>query len=163
VIPVGVQAKEICPDVNLRRFPLPFVRLAPAPVPRYPRLVAQPFDAPVEPAPRGVRLAEVLAYLLFSYPNADCVAFHQGREVHTEIQANPHKELDGASTSNGALAVGANGARIVPGDSSRSRLYRKIIGSGGGLQMPPTGPLSQEQVGRCPQMTGFWRFSIWLD
>ena len=44
MIPVGVQAKEICPDVNLRRFPLPFVRLAPAPVPRYPRLVAQPFD-----------------------------------------------------------------------------------------------------------------------
>ena len=42
--------------------------------------------------------------------------------------------------------VGANGVRIVPGDSSRSRLYRKIIGSGGGLQMPPTGPLSQEQV-----------------
>src|SRR5258708_562189 len=43
--------------------------------------------------------------------------------------------------------VGANGARIVPGDSGRSRLYQKIAGNGGGLQMPPTGPLSQEQIG----------------
>jgi ankyrin repeat protein len=43
--------------------------------------------------------------------------------------------------------VGANGARIVPGDSGRSRLYQKITGNGGGLQMPPTGPLSQEQIG----------------
>jgi len=43
--------------------------------------------------------------------------------------------------------VGANGARIVPGDSGRSRLYQKIIGNGGGLQMPPTGALSQEQIG----------------
>ncbi|MGA2713218.1 MAG: ankyrin repeat domain-containing protein [Bryobacteraceae bacterium] len=43
--------------------------------------------------------------------------------------------------------VGANGARIVPGDSNRSRLYQKLIGNGSGLRMPPTGPLSQEQIG----------------
>jgi mono/diheme cytochrome c family protein len=43
--------------------------------------------------------------------------------------------------------VGANGARIVPGDSGRSRLYQKIVGNGGGLRMPPTGTLSQEQIG----------------
>ena len=43
--------------------------------------------------------------------------------------------------------VGANGARIVPGEIGRSRVYQKIAGSGGGLQMPPTGALSAEQIG----------------
>lgn len=42
--------------------------------------------------------------------------------------------------------VGANGVRIVPGNSGRSRLYEKIAGGGSGLQMPPTGPLGQEQI-----------------
>ena len=43
--------------------------------------------------------------------------------------------------------VGANGATIVPGDSAGSRLYLKLIGNQAGLQMPPTGPLSPEQIG----------------
>jgi ankyrin repeat protein len=43
--------------------------------------------------------------------------------------------------------VGANGARIAPGESGRSRLYQKVAGSQAGLQMPPTGALSQEQIG----------------
>src|SRR4051812_8305543 len=42
--------------------------------------------------------------------------------------------------------VGANGARIVPGDSGQSRLYQKLIGNQGGLQMPPTGALSEAQI-----------------
>ena len=42
--------------------------------------------------------------------------------------------------------VGANGARIVPGDSGNSFLYEKIAGNGNGLRMPPTGPLSKEQI-----------------
>jgi ankyrin repeat protein len=42
--------------------------------------------------------------------------------------------------------VGANGVRIVPGNSDRSRLYQKLIGNGGGLQMPPAGPLTKEQI-----------------
>ena len=43
--------------------------------------------------------------------------------------------------------VGANGARIVPGNSAASRLYLKVSGSQAGLQMPPTGALSPEQIG----------------
>jgi len=35
--------------------------------------------------------------------------------------------------------VGANGARIVPGNSEASRLYVRVSGPQGGLQMPPTG------------------------
>jgi ankyrin repeat protein len=42
--------------------------------------------------------------------------------------------------------VGANGATIVPGNSTGSRLYLKLIGKTSGLQMPPTGPLSPEQI-----------------
>jgi ankyrin repeat protein len=37
-------------------------------------------------------------------------------------------------------------AMIAPGNSAGSRLYRRLIGSEHGLQMPPTGPLRQEQI-----------------
>src|SRR4029453_8976467 len=42
--------------------------------------------------------------------------------------------------------VGAKGARIVPGNGSTSLLYRRVTGSEAGPQMPPDGPLSQEQI-----------------
>src|SRR5262245_58448799 len=42
--------------------------------------------------------------------------------------------------------VGANGARIVPGNSERSLLYRRVSGTQAGAQMPPAGPLKPEQV-----------------
>jgi hypothetical protein len=42
--------------------------------------------------------------------------------------------------------VGANGARIIPGNAAASRLYLRIIGQAG-LQMPPTGALSPGQIG----------------
>lgn len=43
--------------------------------------------------------------------------------------------------------VGANGARVVPGDSASSRLYIRVAGNQGGLQMPPTGALRPEDIG----------------
>jgi ankyrin repeat protein len=39
-------------------------------------------------------------------------------------------------------------AVIVPGNSAGSRLYLKLIGNQYGPQMPPTGPLSPEQISR---------------
>jgi len=42
--------------------------------------------------------------------------------------------------------VGANGARIVPGNSEVSRLYQRISGTQAGLQMPPTGALPAEAI-----------------
>jgi ankyrin repeat protein len=42
--------------------------------------------------------------------------------------------------------VGANGARIVPGDSARSVLFRRITGTQSGPQMPPTGALPELQI-----------------
>jgi ankyrin repeat protein len=43
--------------------------------------------------------------------------------------------------------VGANGARIVPGNSAASRLYQRVSGSQAGLQMPPTGALQPDEIG----------------
>ena len=37
-------------------------------------------------------------------------------------------------------------AMIAPGNSAGSKLYHKLIGNQYGTQMPPTGPLSQEQI-----------------
>jgi ankyrin repeat protein len=42
--------------------------------------------------------------------------------------------------------VGANNARIVPGNSGASRLYQRVAGSQGGLQMPPTGVLQPAEI-----------------
>ena len=45
-----------------------------------------------------------------------------------------------------ALGIGTRGANLVAGNSSASRLYLKLIGNQFGPQMPPTGPLSQDEV-----------------
>src|SRR6266516_6949451 len=42
--------------------------------------------------------------------------------------------------------VGANGARVVPGNSAGSPLYRRVSGTQSGAQMPPAGPLRPEQI-----------------
>src|SRR5436190_14765022 len=42
--------------------------------------------------------------------------------------------------------VGANGARIVPGNSAKSSLYQRVSGAQDGAQMPPKGPLEAEQI-----------------
>ena len=42
--------------------------------------------------------------------------------------------------------VGANGARIVPGNIAASRLYLRVAGNQAGLQMPPTGALRPEEI-----------------
>ena len=50
--------------------------------------------------------------------------------------------------------VGANGSRIVPGNSSASPVFRRLTGEGGVARMPPQGPLSVEQIGIV---------KIWID
>ena len=42
--------------------------------------------------------------------------------------------------------VGANGARIVPGNAATSRMFARISGTSAGLRMPPSGPLTAEQI-----------------
>ncbi len=42
--------------------------------------------------------------------------------------------------------VGANGARIVPGNSSGSVLFKRLTGAEAGAQMPPAGPLPENKI-----------------
>ena len=47
----------------------------------------------------------------------------------------------------GACAAGDYGPVIIPGKSAESKLIRRVVNGDGGLQMPPTGPLSDEEIG----------------
>jgi len=46
-----------------------------------------------------------------------------------------------------ALRGGDYGPVIIPGSSAESKLIRRLVDGDGGLQMPPTGPLSDEEIG----------------
>src|SRR3954447_21527938 len=46
-----------------------------------------------------------------------------------------------------ALRGGDYGPVISPGNSVQSKLIRRLVNGDGGLQMPPTGPLSDEEIG----------------
>ncbi len=46
-----------------------------------------------------------------------------------------------------ALRGGDYGPVITPGDSANSKLIRRVVDGDGGLQMPPTGALSDEEIG----------------
>src|SRR5713101_7312007 len=46
-----------------------------------------------------------------------------------------------------ALRGGDYGPVIIPGNSAESKLIRRLVNGDGGLQMPPTGPLSDEVIG----------------
>src|SRR5215213_2925069 len=46
-----------------------------------------------------------------------------------------------------AMRGGDYGPVIIPGDSAKSKLIRRVTNGDGGLQMPPTGPLSNEEIG----------------
>src|SRR5262252_8347 len=78
------------------------------------------------------------------------------RDVQPLLRANCYG-CHGPSLQNGNMRldrrrdvmpnrVGANGARVVPGNSGVSRVYLRIAGNTAGLQMPPSGPLSDEQI-----------------
>ena len=46
-----------------------------------------------------------------------------------------------------ALRGGDYGPVILPGNSAESKFIRRLVNGDGGLQMPPTGPLSDEEIG----------------
>jgi ankyrin repeat protein len=46
-----------------------------------------------------------------------------------------------------ALRGGDYGPVILPGNSAQSKLIRRLVHGDGGLQMPPTGPLRDEEIG----------------
>src|SRR2546421_1729975 len=46
-----------------------------------------------------------------------------------------------------ALRGGDYGPVIIPGQSAESKLIRRLVNGDGGLQMPPTGALSDDEIG----------------
>ena len=46
-----------------------------------------------------------------------------------------------------AMRGGDYGPVIIPGKSAESKLIRRLVSGDGGMQMPPTGPLSSEEIG----------------
>src|SRR5512145_66403 len=57
--------------------------------------------------------------------------------------------------------VGANGARILPGDSTRSLLFQRLTGAQSGPQMPPMGPLQESKINLI--QTGIDQGAVWPD
>jgi ankyrin repeat protein len=71
-------------------------------------------------------------------------------ECHGPAQQMSGLRLDRRSSAM-PNRVGANGSRIIPGDSTSSRLYIRVSGTKGGAQMPPPGPLRAEQINAIRQ------------
>ena len=88
-------------------------------------------------------------------PSAANVAVDFKQDVKPILQANcyachgPSQQLSGLrlDIKVPALRGGDSGKVIIPGNSAQSKLLRRLTGSELGLQMPPTGPLSAEEIG----------------
>lgn len=75
------------------------------------------------------------------------------RDVQPLFKANcigchgPAQQMNGFRLDRRSAAMkGGTLAMIGPGNSAGSRLYLRLIGNQYGMQMPPTGPLSQDQI-----------------
>src|SRR5215470_677404 len=76
-----------------------------------------------------------------------------GRDVQPILREHcischgPTQQMQGLRLDRRRDAMSIGGRRVIfPGDSASSRLYLRIDGNTLGLQMPPTGTLSSEQV-----------------
>src|SRR5215469_12353895 len=74
------------------------------------------------------------------------------RDVQPIFQAHcigchgPSQQMDGLRLDRRSSVFRAAFPRVLPGSSETSFLYRKLIGSDYGQQMPPAGPLRPEQM-----------------
>src|SRR5215472_16325406 len=107
-------------------------------------------------------LAQATIFILYAYAPSESFAAQVAAKVDfaRDIQPlfkqycigchGPTQQMNGYRLDQRRFSmtnrVGANGARIVPGDSAASRLYQRISGNAAGVQMPPTGALSDQQI-----------------
>jgi ankyrin repeat protein len=105
---------------------------------------------------RKTLLALILGAWLSGVPlAAQSTKVDFGREVQPILRENcfgchgPSQQIRGIRVDQRRSLmpnrVGANGARIIPGNSGASRLYSVLTGQQG-LQMPPAGPLTPAQI-----------------
>lgn len=101
-----------------------------------PELLAQSMATAKLPPAAGVKIdfnAHVKPILA-----AKCFGCHGPRQAQSGLRLD-RRQL--------ALRGGDYGLVIVPGKSAESKLILRLIGADVGLQMPPTGPLSPEEIG----------------
>ena len=59
----------------------------------------------------------------------------------------PEQQMNGLRLDRRADAMRGSGQSVIgPGNADGSKLYHRLIGTSMGTRMPPTGPLSQEQI-----------------
>src|SRR5262245_13110359 len=69
---------------------------------------------------------------------AKCFSCHGAKQVMSGLRLDLRQN---------ALRGGDYGVVIVPGKSAESKLILRLTGPDAGLQMPPTGPLENEEIG----------------
>jgi ankyrin repeat protein len=69
---------------------------------------------------------------------ANCYSCHGPRQQQSGLRLDKRQN---------ALRGGDYGPVILPGKSAESRLIHRLVSGDGGLQMPPTGPLTAEEIG----------------
>src|SRR6266508_1671 len=108
-----------------------------------------------------MRVIPVLVALTFSLgaqtklPPAATVKVDFEKEVYPLLSAKCHSCHGDEVQQSGlrldkrqnALRGGDYGPVIIPGKSATSKLILRLVNGDGGLQMPPTGPLSDEEIG----------------
>jgi serine/threonine-protein phosphatase 6 regulatory ankyrin repeat subunit B len=75
--------------------------------------------------------------------DVDPILRAQCHACHGSSQPKAGLRLD---TRAAALRGGDSGAVILPGNSAQSKLILRLVGSELGIQMPPTGPLTAEEI-----------------
>src|SRR5438309_4328418 len=105
--------------------------------------------------PLGCLLAAAAAAQSSKLPPVANIQVDFKRDVKPILQANcyschgPSQQLSGLrlDIKVPALRGGDSGVVIIPGNGAQSKLLRRLSGSELGLQMPPTGALSSEEIG----------------
>jgi ankyrin repeat protein/mono/diheme cytochrome c family protein len=106
--------------------------------------LTQTLDAPIGKTPAQTKL-----------PPAATLTVDFERDVRPILSQNCHS-CHGAEVQQAGLRLdrrqnalrgGDYGPVIVPGNSAESKLIRRVVTGDGGLQMPPTGPLTDEEIG----------------
>jgi ankyrin repeat protein len=103
-------------------------------------LAVLPFASPAAQTPKPRPAAATVDYARDVKPilSQNCYACHGPEAQQSGLRLDLRQN---------ALRGGDYGPVIIPGKSAESRLIRRLVDGDGGLQMPPSGPLSSEEIG----------------
>lgn len=106
----------------------------------WPLLALLPFASPAAQTPRPPSTAPTVDYSRDVKPilSQNCYGCHGPEAQQSGLRLDLRQN---------ALRGGDYGPVIIPGKSAESRLIRRLVDGDGGIQMPPSGPLSSEEIG----------------